>query len=133
MQAISLTIQGAPVPWKSHGGSGKYSYNPRFAEKEYYQFQLKQQYHQNFPIILPVKITYFFYLPIPESFSERKKRKILAERLPHTKKPDTTNLQKFCEDTLKGIVIRDDSLVVKIAAEKMYSENPRTEIQIELV
>lgn len=35
---------------------------------------------------------------------------------------DCTNLQKFYEDCLKNIVIKDDRYVVKITSEKLYRD-----------
>lgn len=55
---------------------------------------------------------------------------MLAGIIQHTKKPDTTNLVKFAEDTLKTIVIEDDSQVFRLTASKIYSETPKTVIKI---
>ena len=49
----------------------------------------------------------------------------------HTYNPDCSNLVKFCEDTLKEIVIEDDNQVVQISAIKLYGENPKTIIMVE--
>ena len=48
------------------------------------------------------------------------------------KKPDIDNLIKFALDALQGKegYIVDDSQVVRIYAEKLYSDDPRTEIMI---
>lgn len=129
---FDFEIEGNPVPWKAHAGYGKRSFNPRFEEKQYYQHEIKKQYHQNFPLTVAVKIDYSFCMPIPSSFSKKKRAKILEGRGHHVSRPDTTNLQKFVEDTLKDIVIKDDSQVVECCSRKFYSENPRTIIHIEL-
>ena len=48
------------------------------------------------------------------------------------KKPDIDNLIKFVLDALQGQegYIVDDSQVVRIYAEKLYSDKPRTEIMM---
>ena len=49
-----------------------------------------------------------------------------------TKKPDIDNLIKFVMDSLSGHngFFLDDNQVYTIYAEKLYSDNPRTEILI---
>lgn len=71
-----------------------------------------------------------FYMPIPRHC----KNKALNEKLWnfefHNHKPDVSNLIKFYEDCLNGILFHDDSQIVEIRARKLYSDNPRTEIII---
>ena len=54
------------------------------------------------------------------------------QSIPMDKKPDIDNLIKFVLDALQGqnAYFVDDSQVVRILAEKIYSDNPRTEIMI---
>lgn len=56
-----------------------------------------------------------FYLPIPQSWSKRKKREMLGE--PHRQKPDLDNLIKALGDALYG----DDSCIASIQARKVWS------------
>ena len=130
---IELRIDCNPVPWKAHGGYGRKSFNPRYAEKEYYQWQIKRQYASNNPIEGAVGILYHFYMPIPESASKKRKLEMMDSAIFHITRPDTSNLLKFAEDTLKGLVIKDDSQVVELTAYKKYAEHPRTEIKIFLL
>ena len=53
-------------------------------------------------------------------------------KLPHTKKPDIDNMIKFVLDALQGQngYYLDDSQIIRIYAEKIYCEDPRTEIMI---
>ena len=69
-------------------------------------------------------------MPIPESTSKIRRSAMLNRQLHHIKKPDTTNLQKFAEDVLSGIVFEDDRQVVWITSKKIYSEKPRTVITV---
>ena len=64
-----------------------------------------------------------------------KNKDILKERfqnIPCTKKPDIDNMIKFVLDALQGQngYFLDDSQVIRIFAEKIYSQDPRTEIMI---
>ena len=47
----------------------------------------------------------------------------------HIKRPDTDNLVKLVLDALNGVFWRDDSQV-QIMAIKLYSEHPRTQVEI---
>ena len=53
-------------------------------------------------------------------------------KLPHTKKPDIDNLIKFVLDALQGQngFFLDDSQVIRLYAEKIYTDDPHTEIMI---
>jgi Holliday junction resolvase RusA-like endonuclease len=127
-----FVIPGNPVPWKAHGGYGKKSWNPRFEEKLFFQLEIKKQYENNLPLTIAVKFDYTFLFPIPESFSNKKKKSILEGRVQHIKRPDLTNCMKFTEDCFKEIVIKDDSQVIESAARKMYDMLPRTIVVISL-
>jgi Holliday junction resolvase RusA-like endonuclease len=49
----------------------------------------------------------------------------------HIKKPDLDNFVKAVKDALKGLVYRDDSQIVRLAASKDYGDPLRVEIRIE--
>lgn len=48
----------------------------------------------------------------------------------HNIKPDSSNLYKFFEDCANGILWRDDAMIVAGSFKKIYSKNPRTEIEV---
>lgn len=128
---ILLQVEGHPTPWAAHAGYGRRSFNPRFKEKEYAQWQIKAQFNQQAPIAAPVRLDLTFHMPIPAGTSKVRRLQMLNGRMRHMKRPDVTNMQKFIEDVLKGIVIEDDSQVVEVVARKVYSEKPKTVVQIE--
>lgn len=127
---IEINISLEPVPWAAHRGFGKKSFNPRYKEREAYQWYIRQQYRGE-PIEGAVAIFYNLYLPIPKSISKKLRASILAGEVMHTKRPDKTNCEKFIEDCLKGIVIVDDNQVWKCIVMKFYDEKPRVNILIE--
>jgi len=129
---MEIRINCTPVPWKSHGGFGKNSYNPRAKEISFYRHQIKNQWGGRSPIESAVHLTYLFLMPIPASLSIKKREEILSKRTEHVKRPDVTNLVKLCEDTLKGIVFVDDSQVVSFKASKKYGIEGYTLIYIDL-
>jgi len=66
-----------------------------------------------------------FYLPRP---------KTLPKKVQHcVKKPDLDKLLRSAKDAMSKVVYRDDSLIVEIAARKVYAragETPRAEISV---
>lgn len=68
-----------------------------------------------------VRLSFFFLRP--GSVSAKK-------RPHHTVKPDIDKITRAVLDGLKGIIYKDDAVVVKLAAEKDYGEPQRCEIQV---
>lgn len=127
---MHVIIEGLPVPWAAHKGYGKRSFNPRFKEKEYYQWQIKSQWNIAHPITGPVGLSIIYHLPIPKGTSKIRRLQMLHGRSHHIKKPDIDNLNKFLCDCLKTIVFEDDSQVWTLVAEKIYSDAPKTVVRI---
>lgn len=126
---ITLEIPGNPVPWSAPMFSKFKVYDKRCKEKDDARKAIRAQFSQGL-IAYPVKIKFQFYMPIPKSTSKAAKEAMIHHLIPHVKKPDLTNLVKFAEDMLKGIVLVDDNLVTKIIAMKCYSEEPKTVMTI---
>lgn len=78
----------------------------------------------------PTKFRCRCYFPIPKSMNSVEK--ILAELgfIYPISKPDFDNLAKAYCDMTQGLLLYDDSLVVKGVSEKFYSIKPRIEIDI---
>lgn len=70
----------------------------------------------------------------PIAMRTRKDIKIdmLSGILKPTKKPDIDNVVKIICDSLNGVAYKDDAQIVEIHAYKLYSENPRVEVEISL-
>lgn len=127
---IILTIEGLPVPWAApYVTRSRHAFNPKYKEKEYYQWQIKAQWNQKI-LAAPLCLDFTFQMPIPQATSKVRRTQMLNGILHHIKRPDTTNLIKFAEDTLKGIVIEDDSQVCQISAQKIYGLTPKTVIKV---
>lgn len=91
-----------------------------------YENQCDCKYDKDDPLIVSI----IFYLPIPESASKKKKGQMLNCEILPTKKPDLDNAVKSILDGLNGIAYYDDKQIVKIVTAKLYSENPKTDIEI---
>tara|TARA_R110002096_G_scaffold113208_1_gene246244 strand:+ start:1891 stop:2202 length:312 start_codon:yes stop_codon:yes gene_type:complete len=82
------------------------------------------------PLEGPIAIDMKFYMSIPKSKSKKIKEKMRLGEIKHTIKPDCDNLVKKPTDCMNGIVYLDDKQIYKLTAEKLYGENPRTEITV---
>lgn len=79
--------------------------------------------------ICGIKIT--FYMPIPKSWSQKKRKE--HEGQLHNKKPDIDNIIKGLFDAANGIIWKDDNQVARVEAEKRYSSQPRIEMEVTLL
>ena len=74
-----------------------------------------------------------FYVPIPQSFS-RKKRVRAEEGIDFPSvKPDVDNYIKFYMDCMNGTIYEDDKQVISVSGVKMYSNNTRVEIDVKAI
>lgn len=125
-----IIIQGKPIAKKRPRfyRRGKFvgTYNDQETEEGRFMWEVKSQWPYSVPHErqAPLSLRCIFYMPIPKHTSKKKRATLLY----HIKKPDTSNLLKFVEDCLSGIVFYDDSQVAEVLAAKLYDENPRTEI-----
>jgi Holliday junction resolvase RusA-like endonuclease len=127
--AIIITLGGAPR------GKGR----PRFSTASgrpraitpsatrAYEAQLKfaasQAMGRRLPLSGAVKCEMTATVPIPQSWSKKKKAAALAGLLRPTTKPDWDNYAKTC-DALNQIVWVDDAQVVDGRVVKFYGEQP---------
>lgn len=69
-------------------------------------------------------------VPIPASWSQRKRDQALAGNVRPTTKPDIDNVEKAIFDGLNGITWKDDVQVVSVNKRKRYSATPGVEVCI---
>jgi len=84
------------------------------------------------PLSGPIGLGVRVYLPIPPSFSKKKRALALAGELRPTVKPDLDNLLKHLQDVAQGVFWIDDKQVVEYlpGTGKYYGEPARWEITI---
>jgi len=99
-------------------------------EISYYNWQIQSQWIGKNALTGPVLLHILFEMPIPKSTSKARLNQMLEGSIYHICKPDVSNLIKFIEDRLQPTIIENDSQVVTIFAQKKYSLNPKTTVQI---
>jgi Holliday junction resolvase RusA-like endonuclease len=108
--------------------------NRVFDPSREYKQSLKVQLHSQFSdklIEAPIFLKLVFRMPIPKATTKAKMKAILNDEVFHIKRPDVDNLAKAVLDALNDTVIKDDSQIYSLLADKVYSQSPG--IYIELV
>ena len=82
---------------------------------------------------LPLAVSVAAYLPIAASKSKKFKAAALAGIELPTKKPDVDNIFKTVTDAMSGILYKDDKQIVQAEIKKMFAEEPRLEIMLNVV
>lgn len=73
----------------------------------------------------PVRMDLIAKMPIPKSWSKKKKAEAMAGGIWPDKKPDLSNIIKQIEDVAQGLLFDDDKQICEITARKEYSTKPR--------
>lgn len=134
--AIKVTInavpQSQPRPRITVRGKYAHAYEPK-SITEYKRLiagKYRSEYKQQLPLTGALSVDVRFYRPIQKSISKiERQRRLLGESLP-TVKPDIDNYVKAILDALNGLAFHDDSQIAVLYARKIYSDKPRTEIEI---
>jgi Holliday junction resolvase RusA-like endonuclease len=77
------------------------------------------------PITGPVAVVMSVELPIPVSWSGKRKAAAITADIRPTTRPDVDNYVKAAMDSIGGIIIADDSQIVELDARKIYSIAPK--------
>lgn len=140
VRTVTLTIYGEPVPQGrpkvARIGNRVVAYDPPKSRKYkdlvklWATTQLKKvDGFKMYDDAVCVDVT--FYLPIPASYTKKKKLEAEYGIMRPIKKPDVDNLYKGLIDALSGIVWKDDSIITDAGIHKRYTAmEPRAEITI---
>ena len=120
---------GKPISKQRHRMVGKFAYDPQAKLKNEIKFDFANQYRsQGYLNALEgsfsalVDISY----EVPKSWANKAKQTAYYK----TSRPDIDNIVKFYFDVLNGIAYHDDSQVVSIFSQKLYSN--KNEVAVKL-
>jgi Holliday junction resolvase RusA-like endonuclease len=77
------------------------------------------------PIQVPVRVELLIELPIPTSWSERKRAAAIVGDVRPTSRPDLDNFLKAILDAINTIVVADDAQIVEVCATKKFGIAPK--------
>lgn len=135
-----IVIPGDPIAWKrpAHKSIGRrhWRFDSQKEEKEIVKLHLIHACKRNgyqgplFGEGEAYKVMMWFCLPTNQSDHASEKNAKLWGLINPNEKPDFDNLTKFYLDCANGILWSDDKRIVEGHTKKVYSENPRTIIEI---
>jgi Holliday junction resolvase RusA-like endonuclease len=122
-----LEILTPPIAWKRARRKGDVYYDEQVNDKTVYAYIARAALKRYIPVSGPIKLTLRFHLPMPKSWSAKKKKAMEGAYCCCT--PDLDNYVKFILDAFNEVIWLDDKQVVSIEASKTYGANPRTELE----
>ena len=131
-ELINMTVPGEPKPWQVWVRMS--APTPGYLEFKAYQATIQAkclEVWRNKPLIeTAVEIHLVFIRSYPNKLpkGEASRERRLKEAL--VRKPDLDNMVKAAIDGVKGIFIKDDTVVVKLTAEKRFGPEPMTMITV---
>jgi len=131
-QLINMTVPGEPKPWQVWVRMS--APTPGYLEFKAYQATIQAKCLEAWgtkPLIETAVAIHLVFiksypknLPKKEASRERRLREALV------RKPDLDNMVKAAIDGVKGTVFKDDTVVVKLSAEKRFGPEPMTVITV---
>ena len=94
------------------------------------QLCAKQAIGSGEPLKEAVGVYLYVRLPVPQSYSKKRKEACLCGSERPTKKPDIDNVAKAFLDAMNGVIYLDDTQVVELHIKKSYSEVSGVDVMI---
>ena len=133
---VNFMVEGTPVPKgrPRFARRGKFvsTYSPKttvdYETKVAEVAQLAMGSSE--PLETPVGAYIYITLPIPASYSKKRKQDCLSGQERPTKKSDIDNYCKAVFDGMNGIVFLDDSQIVSLHSTKVYGTIGMVEVMV---
>ena len=125
---LSFTVSGIPV------GKGRARFSTRNGIARAYTPAKTRRFEDmggRDPIDEGVLVSVTAYVPMPKSWSKKKRELAVDGAIKPIVRPDADNFSKAALDGCNAIIFRDDSLVTDLIVRKRYSERPRLVITVE--
>jgi Holliday junction resolvase RusA-like endonuclease len=126
--SVTITVRGAAVAkGRARFTRTGFAYTPAKTRQYEAHGRLAAQIAmgERPPLTGPVVLTALIELPIPASWSGRRTAAAIVGEIRPTGRPDIDNFLKSGMDAINGIVVADDSLIVKVTAEKKFGVDPK--------
>ena len=129
---IDMTVPGEPKPWQVW--IRRSAPTPGYLEFKAYQQTIQARCLEAWgtqPLITTgVEIALEFIRGYPKNLPKKdaSRERRLKEAL--CRKPDLDNMVKAAIDGIKGTVLKDDTVVVRVTAEKRFGPEPKTVITV---
>lgn len=132
---MNYVVEGTPVgkgrPKFARRGKFVSTYTP--TKTRTYEDTIKVAARQAMtiePLQTPVTVFVYISVPIPASYSKKRKEACLSGFEKPMKKPDIDNVSKCFLDAMNGIVYVDDVQVISLHMTKVYSTVGMVEVMV---
>ena len=78
----------------------------------------------------PVSVFLYVRLPVPQSYSKKRREACLGGTEKPCKKPDIDNIAKTYLDAMNGVIFVDDTQVVDLHVKKLYSDKAGVDVMV---
>lgn len=131
---ITFHVLGAPVGKGRARITRNGAFTPAKTRKYEAHVRMAAQQAMNLrgalPLEGPLRMILRADLPIPTSWSKKKRQAAVIGEISPCTRPDVDNYIKAALDACNGIVFADDSQVVRVEAEKAYSLQPKLVVTV---
>ena len=128
---MRFVIPGNPIPLARPRFAHKHVFDSQHMEKLKAGLIVRNQMKNVTPYeSVPLSIEVSFVMTVPRC--SEKRHAIYLDSY-HIYKPDIDNLCKFVLDICNNVVYKDDCIVAKLSAQKLYGDDPRTEFTIKVL
>ena len=128
-----MTVPGEPKPWQVW--VRRSAPTPGYLEFKAYQETIQAkclEVWRNKPLIeTAVEIHLVFIKSYPKNLPKKEASRERRLREALVRKPDLDNMVKAAIDGVKGIIIKDDTVVTQLSAEKRFGPEPMTMITVD--
>lgn len=131
---IKLIVPGCPIAKQRARVTRRgFAFTPsKTVHYETYIRELFAVQHPAFePLTGPIVLKVWAYFPIPKGTSKRTRELMEGGFIRRDKRPDYDNISKAVSDALNGLAYGDDGQIASASIEKLYSERPRLEIELQ--
>jgi Holliday junction resolvase RusA-like endonuclease len=90
----------------------------------------KQAMGTSEPLKTPVSVFLYVRLPIPQSYSKKRREACLNGSEKPCKKPDIDNIAKTYLDAMNGVIFVDDTQVIDLHVKKVYAEKAGVNVMV---
>tara|TARA_R100000458_G_scaffold55727_1_gene59942 strand:- start:1 stop:411 length:411 start_codon:yes stop_codon:yes gene_type:complete len=132
-ELINMTVPGEPKPWQVW--VRRSAPTPGYLEFKAYQETIQAKCLEVWgtkPLIeTAVEIHLVFIKSYPKNLPKKEASRERRLREALVRKPDLDNMVKAAIDGVKGIIIKDDTVVTQLSAEKRFGPEPMTMITVD--
>ena len=132
-QLINMTVPGEPKPWQVWVRMS--APTPGYLEFKAYQATIQAKCLEAWgtkPLIeTAVEISLVFIKSYPKNLPKKEASRERRLREALVRKPDLDNMVKAAIDGVKGTVLKDDTVVTQLSAEKRFGPEPMTVITVD--